>query len=91
MTQCQLVASSASISLAAEQCCSVTKTSSRTLWAARKIGGIVPLGEAPADRRRTEGPGGGRRWRLGDWGGIILLQVHLEYPDDFTKTRSATI
>lgn len=65
MTQCQLVASSASISLAAEQYCSVTKTSNRTLWAARKSWGtvLVLLGEAsPAvERRRTEGPGGGRR------------------------------
>lgn len=69
MTQCQLVASSASISVEAEQCCSVTKTSNRTLWAARKSLGtlLVLLGEALllVERRRTEGPGGGRMWILG--------------------------
>lgn len=76
MTQCQLVASSASISLAAEQCCSLTKTSNRTLCAARKSSGtlLVHLGEALSmvERRRTEGPGGGRRWILGGGGGIFF-------------------
>lgn len=36
MTQCQLLASSVSLSLAAVQRCSITKTSNRTLRAARK-------------------------------------------------------
>lgn len=27
------------------------------------------------ERRRTEGPGGGRRWILGDWGDIFVYKI----------------
>lgn len=71
------MASSASISLVAEQCCSVTKTSDRTFWAARKSWGtvLVLLSEEPSavERRSTEGPGGGSRWILGVWGDIFCF------------------
>jgi hypothetical protein len=45
ITHCQLRTSSESISASAEQCCSSTKTRTRTFSASLKIGGLVVCAE----------------------------------------------